>query len=453
VLGHDRRGALGIAGLAGLALALAGWTGSADGAAGPGRGVLGVAVAGTVAVAGVLAEATRRAEADALSAERAASHRALAHARDAAASARTQRSELIASMSHELRTPLDGILGVSDFLLRTGLDRAQRDHVETIRASANALVEQIDDLLDVGRIEAGAAPIAAAPFDPVALARQVADLLRARAREKGVRLAVDIAPRVPARVIGDAGRLRQVLLNLVGNGVKYTHEGGVTLRVSVAEDPGALPLLRFDVEDTGIGIAREDHERIFDRFTEAGEHARSIVGGTGLGLSISRHLVARMGGAIHVESEPGVGSRFRVELRLPAEAGEPASHDALPPLPPARILVAEDNPLSRKVTVAMLDHLGCIGDTAVHGEAAVQLATTNRYDLVLMDCEMPIVDGLEATRRLRAAGATYPIVALTAHVLPEVRRRCEDAGLDDVLEKPVRLERLHRVLARWLIGP
>ena len=406
-------------------------------------------VFGFLLTIGQMAELSRRAN------ERMARvHEELSEARDRADAGSEAKSAFLAAMSHEIRTPMNGMLGMAGLLLETPLDPRQRDHVETIRQSAGALVDIVEDILDFSRIEAGQLRLEDAPFEPVAIVRQVADLLRVRAREKGLRLDVEMGPHLPGRVIGDGGRTRQVLFNLVGNAVKYTDHGRVLVRVGSIDETGERVRLVIDVIDTGIGIAAEDLDRVWDRFTQVHSGVQRRAAGTGLGLAISKHVVELMGGVIQATSTVGEGSTFHIELplRVTSETAEDAA-EALPPLPAARILIAEDNPVNRKVTLAMLDHLGLVGDAVADGEIAVTMTRTHRYDLILMDCEMPVLDGYDAARRIRQDGCRTPILAMTAHAPQEVRQRCTAAGMDDFIQKPVRLETLHKSLGRWLNAP
>ncbi|MCB9664706.1 MAG: response regulator [Alphaproteobacteria bacterium] len=451
---RDLKGALAWVGAGAATVAAMMLAGDALAPTTPAAPGFGLVVSGAVVAVLVLTTLQTVADADRVRADLREANAELSGARDEARAASEAKSAFLAAMSHELRTPMNAVLGVAGLLAETELDPRQREYVETIRTSGNALVDLVEDILDFSRIEAGRLRIETAPFEPVAIVRQVADLLRVRAREKGLRLDVEVGSRVPGRLVGDGGRIRQILFNLVGNAVKYTDEGSVTVRVSCPGRNNVQARVLLEVVDTGIGIDQDDLARIFERFTQVGGGIEYRAGGTGLGLSITKHLVDLMGGRITVSSARGQGSTFAVELGLPTEATlVDVEDDELPPLPAARILLADDNPVNRKVALAMLDNLGCNGDSAGNGELAVRMVEAHPYDLVLMDCEMPLLDGYEATRRIRRKGVRIPIIAMTAHALPESRRRCEDAGMDDFLEKPVSLEELHRVLARWLVGP
>ena len=367
----------------------------------------------------------------------------------AAESANRAKSIFLANMSHEIRTPLGGVVGTADLLAATPLPPEQADYVQTIRASALALLAVVDDILDLSKLDAGHIEVEAAPFALGQVLDDIALILRPRAMESGIGFTVAVAEGVPAAVLGDATRLRQVLLNLASNAVKFTEDGKVTVRVSSERDGEVA----FEIRDTGIGIDARAQDRLFEEFSQADSGIARRYGGTGLGLSICRRLVELMGGTIAVDSRLGHGSTFRVVLPLPATclpapAPGPAGPAALPPLD---ILLAEDNPVNAKVLEAILHRAGHRVTLAGDGRAAVDAAAARPFDAILMDMQMPLMDGLKATRAIRDLPPPFsavPIIALTANAFRSDRDRCLAAGMDDYLSKPVDKTRLERTLAR-----
>lgn len=399
---------------------------------------------------------------------RLAAQRELMVARDAAMAGDRAKSQFIAVMSHEMRTPLNGVLGILDLLKTSGLDPDQERYVDVAIASGEVLARHVDDVLDITRIEAGELVLDKKPLDLSRLVAEVADIARAAAEANGnaISWTVDVPN---ARLAGDPHRIRQILINLVGNAAKFTVDGSISITASVrSEDPDGADV-EFAVADNGIGIAKADHDRIFEDFVTLDPGYDRAAGGSGLGLAICRRLVDAMGGEIGVESAPGTGSRFWVRLRLeradaPSQAAEHAS--AWPAPGPGRsatteaglchradggpprawsILLVEDNETNRLVARAMLARRGHRVTEAHDGLDGVEKALAERFDLILMDISMPRLDGVEATRRIRSGGgpnAATPIVGLTAHALPEEQRHFHAAGMQDCLVKPIRLDKL-----------
>ena len=379
----------------------------------------------------------------------------------AARQATELKSRFLANVSHEMRTPMHGILGMTGLLLNTPLEAQQRECARSVMESAEALLELINDLLDISKIEAGRLRLERHAFDPGAVARSVADLLRVRAAAKGLELSCRLDPKLPPCLLGDAGRLRQVLMNLVGNAVKFTERGSVLLRVAVQQETASAATLCFAVEDTGIGIEPEQQALLFESFVQGDGSSTRRYGGAGLGLTISKELVELMGGRIGVDSRPGRGSAFWfvVEFpKAPAECAAPQAAAEETSAGPAaagrcRILLAEDNPINQKIALRMLQQAGYAAEAVENGAQAVAALQKACYDLVLMDVQMPGMDGLEATariRRLEAGRRHTPIIAMTANAMAGDRERCLAAGMDDYLPKPVRREQLWETVRRWV---
>jgi signal transduction histidine kinase/HPt (histidine-containing phosphotransfer) domain-containing protein len=390
-------------------------------------------------------------------------HRQLQRAREA----ERLKSQFLANMSHELRTPMSGVLGGISLLLDTPLTEEQRKFANMVRSSGEAQLTVINDILDFSKIEAGKLTVESYPFDLRVAVEETVGLLVAGARKKGIQLGVSLAPDVPPYVIGDAGRIGQIVTNLVGNAVKFTEEGHVLVTVAGEERDEATARVRITVEDTGIGIPEEELSHIFDKFTQVDGSSTRRFEGTGLGLAISKQLVGLMGGHIGVASRPGEGSTFWFTLDLPV-APPPLTEtrtivESPSPLQPAapaaktkptaiRVLVAEDNIMNQQVAARTLERLGCCVDVAATGRDAVDMVRQFPYDLIFMDCLMPAMDGFEATgeiRKLEAGRRHVPIIAMTALAMKGDSQRCLAAGMDDYLSKPVKTESLQAALGRW----
>ena len=388
-------------------------------------------------------------------------------AKDKAEAASRLKSEFLANMSHEIRTPLNGVMGMLELLKESGLRSQQQQYADVSLSSARSLLSLINDILDYSKIEASQLQLDEHAFDLRQIATEVVTISAAQKNQADVDVLLDFAPTAPPQVVGDSLRIRQVLTNLVSNALKFTQSGQVVVDINAVPDAEQNYTYRFAVRDTGIGIAEDKLSVIFGKFAQADSSTTRQYGGTGLGLAISQQLINMMGGRIHVSSEPGCGSEFSFHLQLPVVTAEasvngeslagqaadlPSVTSEQPTTAGMPVLLADDNEVNRLVAGETLRRLGCEVTVAEDGQQALDLLQQQAFAVVLMDCQMPVMDGYESTRQIRrlpSDSRNVPVIALTAHAMAGDRDKCLAAGMNDYLAKPFSLETLHKKLQRW----
>ncbi|RYF65669.1 MAG: response regulator [Cytophagaceae bacterium] len=370
--------------------------------------------------------------------------------------ARYTEKQFLANMSHEIRTPLNAILGFSEMLETAPLNGEQKESLHYIRTAGKNLLTIVNDILDIAKIEAGMLPFESIPFSLTLLVDSIRTMIQPVATDKNLSLVVEIDPTLPAVVLGDPTRLTQILLNLLSNAIKFTKHGQVTARIDKVGEKADEIRVRFSVQDTGIGMAPEILPHIFDRFRQANDFTTRYYGGTGLGLSIVKSLTEMQGGWVRVSSVPDEGSCFILEIpyKITTDVQEPTVDLSMEPVSPdsqpVRILVVEDNLINQKLALQVLKRLGYATQIAENGQQALDYLQTGKYDLVLMDIQMPVMDGYTATRQIRTTlQNNVPIIAMTAHALASEREQCLQAGMNDFIPKPFQIEELQRVMRKY----
>ncbi len=385
----------------------------------------------------------------------------LQKAKEVAEAASKTKSEFLANMSHEIRTPMNGVLGTLQLLQGSELTESQRQYVDIAYSSGESLLSLLNDILDFSKIEAGKLELELIPFDLHRLSNELTVLLKQKADERNVDLKAVMDEQVPAVIKGDPVRIRQILVNLMTNAIKFTEKGTVTINAKVIEKKQEMVRIRIEVNDTGIGIAEENQRKLFNSFTQADGSTTRKYGGTGLGLAIVRQLVTMMRGRLGVDSEEGKGSCFWVEIafeipEIGIDKNKPAAVKVVEILE-GKVLLVEDNPVNQIVATKMLEKVGLSFEVVNNGEEAVQrLKQQHDFDLVLMDCQMPVMDGYEATRALREYEEEIdrghlPVIAMTANAMEGDKDKCLQAGMDDYVSKPVNQQALKDTLAKWLV--